>query len=931
MSSKGIELNNSTFVKPKLQPLQLLKGVANIIKDSVTPGGWTSLPADIIDTITAIKLDEQPGEMGWKLISRSLVQALVSLIAETNPGIQEDHFETKPLDERLNTFLEKDTYYLQSDFFKDPKSFPLLEDIKPVLNEYLQLLYFEEIETQNILQRLNSYFVFALVNEWRAHPNHYTILERILVTPFNEVEKRETQWNTYFTYLENQINKPVFTESFSLKQVYIPLRAYYKERKRNITNKAIKDQDQIINKDENVKRIVVDLESHLMDWIKKGDTKDSIRIVRGGPGYGKSSFLKMLAAKLATHGKRVLFIPLHRLDIEDKLDECIKGFVRFDKYLTYDPINDDDEPLVLLFDGLDELSMQGKVLADIAQSFLREINRSISNYNSRQLKIQAIISGRDVIIQQNETDFRNDGQVLRLLPYYLTKEDKENLIDKQKLLKTDQRNLWWKKYGQVSDLKYKKLPKELKTGEIDEITAQPLLNFLVALSYQRKTIDFSQNTNLNTIYQDLLKAVYDRAYADGKKLKSLHELQEEHFYIILEEIAISVWHGKGRTTTIADIQQHFEQTRLSQLLSTFIKDAEKGVVSLLAAFYFRQATQSFDGSQTFEFTHKSFGEYLTAKAIIRKLQTIHKQLQRNKKDIYKTEGWTTEKCLIEWTNLFGEIALDNDLVRFIHNELDLLSIHSNSLITALQQTVVLLFNQVLDKDLPLEKVLPRLKSFQEEGKCAINSKKALLIINSSLASCTDKISGIKWPSKTSFGEFIGNLLGQRLVIAEFIMNFCNHLDINDQMLECRDFYATIFSKTRLKGSDLSFSILYNADLKETDLSTSQLICSNLEEANIEYSNLSNANLLRANLSSARLTGANLFQAILAEADLTRADLKNSNLKEVDLRYTNLRDSNLMGADLTEADLTGANLKGTNLTETKFSPGVLEKLKENGQI
>jgi len=56
------------------------------------------------------------------------------------------------------------------------------------------------------------------------------------------------------------------------------------------------------------------------------------------------------------------------------------------------------------------------------------------------------------------------------------------------------------------------LPKELIHPDLDEITAQPLLNYLVALSFTRGKLDFSSDINLNSIYSDLVAAVHERGY-----------------------------------------------------------------------------------------------------------------------------------------------------------------------------------------------------------------------------------------------------------------------------------------------------------------------------------------------------------------------------------------------------------------------------------
>ena len=231
----------------------------------------------------------------------------------------------------MSCYRKKD-YEIDATFFSNPGSLALLEDLGPVLGEFLKSFGFGDAATTNLLDRLPSYFVFSLADEWRSNPTYYQAIKETLDSAF-PAEKMESEWEHYRQYLQAQIHRPVFSESFSLSQVYVPLRAYY-TRKLKATNKASSETEY------DVEKVAVDLKSHLLTWVANSNPRDAIRLIKGGPGYGKSSFLKMLAARLAAQGARVLFIPLHRFDLEDKLDQAITDFLRYDKYLTFDPINE---------------------------------------------------------------------------------------------------------------------------------------------------------------------------------------------------------------------------------------------------------------------------------------------------------------------------------------------------------------------------------------------------------------------------------------------------------------------------------------------------------------------------------------------------------------------------------------------------------------
>lgn len=125
-------------------------------------------------------------------------------------------------------------------------------------------------------------------------------------------------------------------------------------------------------------------------------------------------------------------------------------------------------------------------------------------------------------------EFRKPGQILHILPYFLTEGERKGYTDPQECLATDQRHQWWRNYGEASGKEYADMPEVLRQDNLREITTQPLLNYLVALSYTRGKIDFSQETNLNAIYEDLLRAVYERDWA-GHSYAAIRDLSEAHF------------------------------------------------------------------------------------------------------------------------------------------------------------------------------------------------------------------------------------------------------------------------------------------------------------------------------------------------------------------------------------------------------------------
>ncbi|UNU24312.1 pentapeptide repeat-containing protein [Microcoleus vaginatus] len=761
------------------------------------------------------------------------------------------------------------------------------------------------------------YFAAALHEEWGSRPKDYAVLQEKLDTPFTQANERLQAWLRYSTWLQKQVEEPMFGEAFSLKQVFVPLRAYYN---RKVEKQKDEDLEERIGSSRQFERVVVELEAELEDWLSKAKRDDAIRLISGGPGSGKSSLTKMFAAKVAEKGNiRVLFIPLHHFEPSDDLIDAVGKFVKFDRILPDNPLDAEhrEERLLIIFDGLDELAMQGKIAEKTAQDFVGEVQRKVERFNQHKTCVQVLISGREVVVQANEPAFRKEGQIFYVLPYFLPEHDrKQHYVDTKKLLQQDQRQLWWQRYGKPSGSGYTGLPPELNQGNLTEITAQPLLNYLVALSLKRGALKFSEETNLNAVYADLLKAIYERGWAADQHV-AIKGIEEKDFVRLLEEIALASWHGNGRTTTVKEIESHCDKSRMKDLLTRFQtgfqEDYKASVTRLFTAFYFRQSGNDNSGEKTFEFTHKSFGEYLTAKRIVREVRLIHKKLEDRQTD--PDEGWDEREALQRWAILCGSSAMDEYLFKFVLDEVGLEYLQDSSDVAKWQQTFCHLIGFMLRHGMPMERLDPR-PNFQEENRQARNSEDSLLAILGVFNRLTKEVSEINFPSHDAFGILLARLQGQRTGPSNPMSFYClSYLDISECSLYMRDFYQADFRGSNLQGSQLLYANFIRANLQDVNLQRANLQGANLQRANLQGADLQWANLEGANLEGANLQGANLEGANLQGANLQGANLEGANLQGANLIEAKLIEANLQGANLQRAELQRANLEGANLEET----------------
>jgi len=593
---------------------------------------WGQVGKDVIEALTALGLKQDQEVLAWLWI-RQAMQKCSSSLCDHNRNILPANLNFKDFEDRLNQALAEDALFIDNEFCQHFDQHSLTKILQNCFTDWLVANQVKAESITEISKSFNAYFIFALYQEAKTNSTTYQPIEWRIKQLNEKAGETEKAWLKYGLWLQEQVDERLFgVEDFSLRQIYIPLRTCVIREKKEKEN-------QPKNQEKKYERVVMDLHSTIRDWLQQEDKRDGLRIICGGPGCGKSSFTKMLAAELAERGDRVLLIPLHEIDPTQPLENALDQYVKKFRITPPNPLKSENSQnrLLLIFDGLDELAMQGKLATEVARDFLEKVKNDLRGWNQTDLKIQVLISGRELVVQ-HLGEAKDSPQILHLLPYWLSEEDfkKDTYVDDQALLEIDQRQDWWRRYGELKQKNYQGLPEELaKIETLQEITAQPLLNYLVALSYEAGELDFSKGVTLNQIYKDLLHRVYKREWAEIQHptLKNV-QITEDQFMQAMAEIAVACWHGNGRTT-VAEIEKHCQHSGISSVLEVFKVSGSQGITQLLTAFYFRQ--QGVQGTdKTFEFTHKSFREYLTVRRIITEIEAIEDELGRHRSN---GRGW----------------------------------------------------------------------------------------------------------------------------------------------------------------------------------------------------------------------------------------------------------------------------------------------------
>src|ERR1043166_3736829 len=175
-----------------------------------------------------------------------------------------------------------------------------------------------------------------------------------------------------------------------------------------------------------------------------------------------------------------------------------------------------------------------------------------------------------------------------------------------------------------------------------------------------------------------------------------------------------------------------------------------------------------------------------------------------------------------------------------------------------QETLCKLIGFELRNGVPME--LINLPTFKESSRQARNVEESLMVVLHACALVTAKISNIAWPTsksftRTSFGELLSRLQGQRESWDILILRHLGFLNLKSQNLLFRDMcYAD------LSGADLSGALLIQASLSDADLSGVNFSDADLSDADLSDANPNDANLFgvkvneRTNFEGTRLEG-----------------------------------------------------------------------------
>jgi uncharacterized protein YjbI with pentapeptide repeats len=771
-----------------------------------------------------------------------------------------------------------------------------------------------KILTEKISRNTHRYLLQAVVELGDRVKNLQTIYP---------AEGRRKDIETYMAidlYLEENIKKlpkkNVFKENFTCEEIYVPLNA--------------RDLDQ--EKDE-------PLESLVKNWLKDEESGEPAKVmfVQATPGRGKTLFCRMFAESVRANLYPIwipIFIELKSINNEAsslraKLTEAVNK--PFADGANGGWLSDRNTRFLFLLDGFDELPDDRQSSSE-REDFLKSVLNFQKNCNEDpEMGHRVLITGRTLTLTDKaiNSDFIDESllkkckrvEILemneKLQDEWLEKWEACSVKDpslefvkqnpefvKQNPEFVKQKNELFRNF-----LKSKDCPTCLCGSDSEVGLAQePLLLYLLASMYQKGHLDLEEiistkkNTNKVTvktrIYQKSLECVLT-------ELRTEHNQEfQKSVKCILQEVGLCIVQlSKARIST------KFIKERLKNddEHETIVGKDDDLFGKALATFYLQQPADASQQTDSVEFVHKSFGEFLCAERLKNSLEAwIQTKSESSAFEV-------SDRVFCEQVyDLFGYGGITIEILEYL---VDLLR-----------------SSDKFKQENNILKLSERLQGFYFrwcKGEF-INKSRDMPILHKKIAELNQYRVSFELKQ---LGVYAGlNVMILLLELYRYARREAPDLPEKEiQFLPCKDdpsqLLRIIGYSNCIKIGEFAEKVgpfLGYAKLDGADLGGAYLRGVNLERASLSQANLSGAYLKGANLKKARLKDANLRRVNLESADLTEAYLIDVNLSNADMRSSNLTEANLCGADLSNTKLDDSTFHSAYLGGTVLSTANLNR-------
>lgn len=540
----------------------MIEAVANAVQQKYVDAGF-KLHDAIKEARTA---DERIEQRAWTLWRESLALALGEFFETAGLTRRPDHKDLKRLLieilEGSAKLAERKEVELTAEDIRYPLGFRLYQDVREKVPGWARHVAPDHLrDDDHLRRRLDRTFVRGFHRARFEGGEHFQPIRAYLFGEGSEAADRWDHWLRYREWLRAEVeDRPMFgqgPDGPTLEDIFVPLRYTWRELPRDRRSHEEDGRDD--------KRTTVHVRwllDELEAWLAKADKRDVLRVVTGGPGCGKSSTAKVLAHNVAVADRyNVFLVPLQGLDVSRDIDVIVADYVDDARHnsscLPESPISwirHDPKPLLLIFDGLDEVAREDGAGLEVTRQSLESLRVWLGRVNEGvDLKVMAVTLGRPQAAEEAASKIGGlDGasllyaEPLSLLGEERLKRDSHREIvidDPDRLADGDHRQRFWDGYARF-DTRYRNVePEVLNETGLNDLTVEPLLLYLLMYSGLAGRDWPEAKENRNRIYEAIFAQVHER---DRREKPGIAVADREDFFTLMECLGLAAWMGDGR-------------------------------------------------------------------------------------------------------------------------------------------------------------------------------------------------------------------------------------------------------------------------------------------------------------------------------------------------------------------------------------------------
>ncbi|MEV4719716.1 ATP-binding protein [Micromonospora noduli] len=364
-----------------------------------------------------------------------------------------------------------------------------------------------------------------------------------------------------------------------------------------------------------------DLGSFMVRYFSSPYSTQSPLVILGHPGSGKSLLTELIAARLLPPVFNAVRIELRDIDPDTDIQSQIETQIRVDtgrdvNWSDYSAGLLDSPPLIIL-DGYDELLQStGKVFA----SYLETVQRFQTREALMKRPTRIVVTSRITLIDKASIPI--GSTIVRLMEFDESRRERWISV--------------WNKtnasYFESSGVKPFAIP---EGSRLVELAQQPLLLLMLAIYDSRKNELANSDLDQTMLYYSLLCRFIERERSKGETGHRFKAMRPDEQKKLVEAdlsrlgiAAVGMFNRRTvhthRSELDADIEYYAETRELPATSGALLSQADL----LLGSFFFIHESKSKSGDPddaasgspaAFEFLHNTFGEFLAADFILRRL------------------------------------------------------------------------------------------------------------------------------------------------------------------------------------------------------------------------------------------------------------------------------------------------------------------------